>query len=446
MKALAAGFSLLLAAAAYAKPAAKPAEKPVLARQAVVLAANFSGVISPVSAEYLLGALEKADRGGFDALVIELDTPGGLDLSMREIVKGILASRVPVIVYVSPSGGRAASAGVFITMAAHVAAMAPGTNIGAAHPVQLGGIESSAKKEKAGDSVMEAKMTNDASAYLQAIAARRGRNEDWASLVVVKSTSIPSAAAVAQNVVDLEAESVEALLNAIDGRKLKDFPNKPLISKGARIERFPMTRRQKLLATVSDPNIAMILMSLGVSGMLIELYSPGLIVPGIVGAVSLILAFYSFQTLSANFAGVLLIMLGLLLYVLELKITSFGLLAVSGTAAILFGSLMMFKTAGAVGGLAISGTVIASTVGTLACLMVALLYIAKKTMTRPAAIGLDGAAGQKARVTAPLVPLGEVQWRGERWRAESLEGTIPAGADVIIDSAEGLTLKVRRRS
>lgn len=407
-----------------------------------VLSASFSGVISPVSAEYLQAAVHKAAEGNYDALVIELDTPGGLDLSMREIVKALLSSTVPVIVYVSPAGARAASAGVFITMAAHVAAMTPGTNIGAAHPVQLGGPAASEKEKPAKDEVMESKMTNDSRAYLQAIASRRGRSVEWAGLFVAQSTSIASALAVSENVVDFEADSLSVLLARIDGRKLADFKDAPLRTKDAVIERFEMSRRQKLLAAVSDPNIAMVLMSLGVSGMLIELYSPGLILPGIVGAVSLILAFYSFQTLSANFAGVLLMFLGVVLFILELKIVSFGLLALSGTAAILFGAMMLFKETG--GGLAVSWSVIAGTVGSLVVLLSVLLYIAKSALSRKATIGPESVSGQRGTAVSALSPEGQVMWRGELWRARSLEGTVPAGVEVVIESVDGLTLKVRK--
>ena len=419
--------------------AAKPAPPPQ------VMVATYSGVISPAAAEYLEAAVAAAARQRCEALVIELDTPGGLDLSMREIVKAILSATVPVIVYVHPSGARAASAGVFITMAAHVAAMTPGTNIGAAHPVQLGGLPGGGGKDKEKtDTVMEGKVTNDAVAYLQAIASRRGRNAAWAFQGVTQSTSIVSAQAVRDRVVDLEAGSLEELLTAVDGRTLPDFKDRPLRTKGARLERFEMTRRQKLLVAVSDPNIAMILMTLGVSGLLIELYSPGLILPGIVGAVSLIMAFYSFQTLSASFAGVLLIMVGFLLYVLELKVHSYGLLALSATAAVLFGTLMLFRNSG--GGVSVSGTVIATTLGTLVALVAVLLAIATQAMRRRSRVGAEGLLGQKGVAETALSPSGKVSLGGELWKAESLEGDIPAGASVVVEAAEGLTLKVRRRS
>lgn len=374
---------------------------------------------------------------------------------MREIVKAILASEVPVIVYVSPAGARAASAGVFITMAAHVAAMAPGTNIGAAHPVALGGTgglpEIGKEKEKGkdgekaegkGESVMEAKLAQDAGAYLQAIATRRGRNADLAAAMVSRSTSIISGLAVRERIVDLEAASLEALLKAVDGRKLTDFP-KALRTAGASIERLSMSARQRLLAAVCDPNVAMLLMSIGGAGILIELYSPGLILPGVVGAVSLVLAFYSFQTLSASYAGVLLILLGMLFLLLELKITSFGLLALSGAASVLFGSMMLFKDAS--GGIAVSYPAVASSLVTLLVIFTGLLYVGKKALTRKREAGIEDIKGEAAVAATALKPGGAVFWRGELWKALSLEGEIPDGAPVTVEKAEGLTLLVRRR-
>jgi membrane-bound serine protease (ClpP class) len=400
-----------------------------------VLVATYAGVISPVSAEYLTAAISQANEEHYDALIIELDTPGGLDLSMRDIVKAELASKVPVIVYVSPAGARAASAGVFIAMAADVAAMAPGTNIGAAHPIELGKLGSSGEKEEKGgqDAVMEAKVTNDATAYLQSIARKRGRSADWASLVVNKSTSVPSGEAVRLGVVDLEAQSLADLLDkALDGK-----------FKGAGITRFAMTRRQKILAAVVDPNVAMVLMSIGVGGIMIELYSPGLILPGIVGAVSLITAFYSFQTLSANFAGILLMALGLLLFILEFKVHTFGLLTLSGTASILFGALMLFRNSG--GGLEVSMSAVIGTVGIMLAVLFGLFYVVRQALRGRAKAGSEALAGARAEVVKALVPRGTVSLNSELWRAESVEeGEIPAGAPVVVVSCEGLTLKVRR--
>jgi membrane-bound serine protease (ClpP class) len=408
----------------------------------IILVASYSGVINPPSAEFIQGAIDAAAARKSAAVVLELDTPGGLDLSMRDVIKSILASQVPVIVYVSPAGGRAASAGVFITMAAHVAAMAPGTNIGAAHPVELGA--PSSKEKGKTDPVMEAKIENDMGAYLQAIAARRGRNTAWAREVVVKSVSVVSAEAVRLKVVDLEAENLEALLDAVDGRTLSDFPGRPLRTAKAAIERFEMTRRQRLLAAVSDPNIAMVLMTLGVSGLLIELYSPGLILPGLVGAVSLILAFYSFHTLSAVFAGFMLILVGFILFILELKVTSFGLLGLSGTAAVLFGGMMLFRDN--IGGLHVSGGILLGTLGTLLAVMAGLLILVKKVLSRRPLTGAAGLEGSLCTAATPLEPRGTVLLvGGELWRAESLEGPQKAGSELFVESVEGLTLRVRVR-
>lgn len=416
------------AAACHAAQAAPPA----------VLVASYSGVINPPSAEYLRAAIQAAEERKFQAVVLALDTPGGLDLSMREIIKAILSSQVPVLVYVSPAGARAASAGVFITMAAHVAAMAPGTNIGAAHPVQLG---AAAKDKGKADPVMEAKIESDIGAYLQAIAQRRGRNAVWAKQAVVKSVSVVSSEAVRLKIVDLEAESLEALLAAVDGRRLSDFPGRPLRTAKAVIEPFEMTGRQKLLAAVSDPNIAMVLMTLGVSGLLIELYSPGLILPGVVGAVSLILAFYAFHTLSAALAGLMLILVGFILFILELKITSFGLLGLSGTAAVLFGGMMLFQ--GGIGGLRVSLGVLFGALGTILLLMSGLFVLVKSAFSsrRGAAAGLEGSA---CTAETALEPRGTVLVSGELWRAESLDGPHAAGAELIVESAQGLTLKVKK--
>ncbi len=387
-----------------------------------VLAARYNGIITPVAAEYLTSAIEKAERDHADAVVIELDTPGGLDLSMREIVKAELSSTVPVIVYVSPAGARAASAGVFITMAANVAAMAPGTNIGAAHPVELGGSNST---EKPKDSVMQEKIAHDAVAYLQAIAQKRGRNASWAAEVVEKSTSVTSAVAVKEHVVDLEAASLSEVLA---------YAKLP----GASVEKFEMTGRQRALADVSDPNIAMILMSVGVAGIMIELYSPGLILPGIVGAVSLIVAFYSFQTLSANFAGVLLIALGLLFFLLEFKVHTFGLLVLSGMAAFLFGALMLFN--GAPSGIALSRGVLFSTLGTMSAVLIALLTLAKKVMGRKSKTGAEGLIGAKG----VAIDRSRVRVMGELWDTDSNDLT--EGDHVVVAAVDGLTLKVRKQA
>jgi len=407
-----------------------------------VLVAPYEGVISPVSAEFMTQAVERGGREDFDAVVIELDTPGGLDLSMRDIVKSIMNSKVPVIVYVHPTGGRAASAGVFITMAAHVAAMSPGTNIGAAHPVAIGGGGPGGKEEKKGDAVLEEKAVNDAAAYLKSIAQERGRNEAWAFDAVSKSTSIPAVEAVRIGVVDLIAEDLPALLAAVDGRKIPGFDS-VLKTKGASTTRMELTRRQRWLKAISDPNVAMILMSLGAGGLFIELYNPGLILPGVVGAVCLLLAFYSFQTLSASYTGVLLMLAGLAFFILEVKVASYGLLALGGIVAFFFGVLLLFQES--MGGLSVSWTVLISTVGGLAGLTALVSAIVMRAYRRRTATGAEGMKGLSGEALEELDPHGDVRVQGEIWKAESVGGPVKKGSEVVVVSVDGMQLRVRAR-
>jgi membrane-bound serine protease (ClpP class) len=418
--------------------AAKEPDRPAKGPAPRILIAPFSGVISPVAAEFLSGAVDRARLEGFDALVIQLDTPGGLDPSMREIVKAVLGSTVPVVVYVYPTGSRAASAGVFITMAAHVAAMAPGTNIGAAHPVALPGMGGQKEKDKT-DEVMEGKVANDAAAYLKSIALKRGRNAEWAAEAVSKSTSIPATEALSRSVIDLVAADYAELLRAIDGRTLADF-DRPLRTAGALIEREEMTRRQRWLSAISDPNVAMILMSLGAGGLFIELYNPGLILPGIVGAIGLILAFYSFHTLSASYAGVLLILAGMLFFLLEIKVVSYGMLALGGIAATLLGVLMLFQHH-PMGGLAVSWSVILGNIAGLLVLVAALTWFVVRALKKRAVTGTEGMVGAEGECldTAHVLVAGEI------WEAEFIEGPLPKGAPVVVQSVERLKLKVKRK-
>lgn len=404
-----------------------------------VLVASYSGIITPVASEFMRGAVKRAEDEGFDAVVLQLDTPGGLDLSMREIVKSILGARVPVIVYVHPTGGRAASAGVFITMAAHVAAMTPGTNIGAAHPVLLPTMGGKSGKP---DAVMGAKMVNDAAAYLKSIARKRGRNEEWAFEAVSKSTSIPAGEAVALGVVDIVAPDLSTLLREIDGRRLSDF-KQPLKTKGAVTVRMEMTRRQRWLAAISNPNVAMILMSLGAGGLFIELYNPGLILPGVVGAICLILAFYAFETLSASYAGISLFFIGILFLILEVKIASFGLLALGGAIAMFLGALILFDQP--MGGLGVSWSVIGSSIGGLLIITSIVSTIAYRAYKRKSITGMEGMAGETGKAEEALNPEGRVSVHGELWDAESVEGRIKKGDKIVVVSCGGLRLKVRKK-
>ena len=302
-----------------------------------LLVVKVDGIISPASAKFMVHAIERAEAMGAACLVFELDTPGGLDESMRTIIKKIMSSSVPVVVYVAPSGSRAASAGAFITLAAHVAAMAPGTNIGAAHPVTIG------TPEKI-DKIMGKKMVNDAAAYIRSIAEKRGRNAEWAEAAVTESVSISDTEALKRHVVDLVAPSTAALLDALDGREVV-VGEKPVIlkTKGAQIVTIEMGWSDRLLHAITNPNIAYILFMLGLLGLYFELSTPGAILPGVVGAICLILAFFAFQALSVNYAGMLLIILAIVLFIVDVKAATHGALTVGGLVAMTIGSIMLFN-------------------------------------------------------------------------------------------------------
>jgi membrane-bound serine protease (ClpP class) len=405
---------------------AAPADPPVVV-------ATYEGVINPVTAEYLHDALAFAEAERAQALVIKLDTPGGLDTSMRLIIKDITGASLPVIVYVAPSGGRAASAGVFITLAAHIAAMAPGTNIGAAHPVAMGGGEM--------DKTMKEKVENDSVAYIKSIAQQRGRNAVWAEDAVRKSVSITEKEAVEKKIVDLTADDLSSLLTQVDGRTVPlTGGTATLHTKGAAVREFAMGWRLELLKALSDPNIAYVLMTVGTIGLLAEMYNPGAILPGIVGAISLILAFYSFQSLPVNYAGVLLILLGIVLFVLEISVTSYGLLAIGGVISMILGSLMLIKADAPF--LQISWVVIAPVVISTAVFSFFVLGMGVRALRRQPVTGGEGMIGLVGIARTPLAPQGRIQVRGELWDAISQVPLQPGDAAEVI-RLDGLTLHVR---
>ena len=407
-----------------------------------VLVAPYSGVITPAAAEFISEAVENVNGpGGADLLVIALDTPGGLDTSMREIIKNMLASKKPVAVYVSPQGARAASAGVFISMASPLVAMAPGTNIGAAHPVMIGAMPSGLKDKDGGEKdPMEAKVLNDASAYMRSITQKTGRNVDWATNAVNKSVSIPAEEAVRLGVADFIAADVNDFLVKAEGFKAGDFGT--LRCAAPQVEYLRQTRRQKFLATITDPNIAMILMSLGAAGLFIELYNPGLILPGVVGAVSLVMGFYAFQTLSANFAGLALILLGFIFFIAEIKVVSYGLLTVGGALSILLGGLMLFDQP-SMGGISISMSMLLSTIVGLIAVVAALAFIVLKAQLRQVVTGIESLKDKKGLAKTALTPAGKVLVEGELWDAHSVSGDIPSGAEVAVTAVEGFKIRVR---
>ena len=409
---------------------------PALGAGSHVVVATYEGVINPVSAEYLHDALAFAEAGRAQALIVRLDTPGGLDTSMRMIIKDMTNAPLPVVVYVSPSGGRAASAGVFITMAAHVAAMAPGTNIGAAHPVSMGGGEM--------DKTMKEKVENDSVAYIKSIAEQHGRNVKWAEDAVRKSVSVTEKEALDLKIIDVIVEDVPALLATLDGRKVALASGSvTLETKGVEARAFPMGWRLEALKALSDPNIAMLLMTIGTIGILAELYNPGAILPGIVGAISLILAFYSLQSLPINYAGVLLIVLGVVFFVLEIQVTSYGLLTLGGIAAMTLGGLLLVKSDAPF--MQVSLWFLLPTVITAGAILFGMAWMAARTFRKPPVTGAEGMVGAIALARSDLAPRGQVFVRGELWEAVS-ESPIRKGEEAEVKSVDGLTLTVAPRS
>jgi membrane-bound serine protease (ClpP class) len=399
---------------------------------AEVVVAAYEGVINPVAAEYVQDAILTAQERHAHALVLRLDTPGGLDTSMRLIIKDMTGAPVPVIVYVSPSGGRAASAGVFITMAAHVAAMAPGTNIGAAHPVAMGGGEM--------DKTMREKVENDSAAYIKSIAEQRGRNAVWAENAVRKSVSATEKEALKLKVIDLIADDVPALLKSINGRTVT-LTTGPvtLHTDDAALHDYPMSLRLTLIKTLSDPNIAYILMTVGTIGLMAEMYNPGAILPGIVGAISLVLAFYSFQSLPVNYAGLLLMALGILFFVLEATVTSYGLLAIGGVVSMLLGSLMLIKTDAEF--YQLSWGVILPVIGLAAAFSLLIVGMGVSAMRRKPMTGSEGMVGLIGTAKTTLDPRGQLSIHGEIWQAVS-DRPLKPGERAQVIKVEGLTLYV----
>ena len=406
---------------------------PPVRADSFVLLATYDGVINPVAAEYLHDALVDAQENKAEALIIRLNTPGGLDPSMRLIIKDITSASIPVVVYVSPSSGRAASAGVFITMAAHVAAMAPGTNIGAAHPVAIGGGEM--------DKTMKEKVENDSVAYLKSIAEQRGRNVAWAEDAIRKSVSVTEREAVKLKVVDLLAEDMSALLKQLDGRTIP-LQSGPAVlhTAGIAVREFPIELRLELLNALSDPNIAYLLMTIGTIGIMAELYNPGAILPGIVGAISLILAFYSFQSLPVNYAGVLLFLLGIVFFILEATVTSYGLLAIGGVVAMLLGSMMLIKTD--VEFLQLSWSVILPVITLAAAFSLLMVGMGVRAMRRRPATGLEEMVGLVGIVKTALVPQGQLAVHGELWEAIS-DLPLQPGDKAEVIRVDGLRLYVK---
>ena len=404
---------------------------------------DIDGAITPVTARLLSAAVERAQVERAQALVVQLNTPGGLERSMRTMAQTILNAEIPIIVYVAPTGARAASAGVFITMAAHVAAMAPATNIGAAHPVAGGGGDLGKEMSK--------KVANDAAAFARSLAAERGRNVDWAEKAVRSSVSVTEREALKLKVVDLIADNLQDLLAKVDGRTIKTARGTvTLETRNAEVKRIEVGFRDKFLALITDPNIAYILMMVGMLGIFFELQNPGVVLPGVIGGISLILAFFAFQSLPINWAGVLLILFGVALLIAEIKIVSHGVLTIGGIVAMVLGSFMLYEAPEL--GFRVSWTVIIPTVGAMAGLIVWAVSAGLRAMMRPSVTGPEGMVGRLAVARSNLGPAGgpaggpdgQVQVDGEIWRAVADGGAIPAGEKVRVTAVDGLTLRVSR--
>lgn len=390
---------------------------------------KVSGSINPAVADFLKKGINKASADKVACIIIELDTPGGLSESMRDIVMAILASKAPVVVYVAPSGARAASAGVMITIAADIAAMAPGTNIGAAHPVGAGG------KDISGS--MSEKIINDMVAHAKSVATKRGRNADWVEKAVRESVSVTETEALKANVIDIVAKDLDDLISQINGRKIED--KGALSLDNAKITVLKESLRTKILKTISDPNVAYILLMIGLAGLYFELSHPGVILPGVVGGIAIILAFFAFQTIPVNYAGILLIILALIFFIMEMKIASYGLLSIAGITSFLLGSLMLFESNGT--DLRLSWQVLIPTLVLVSGFFVVISGLVFKSHLVKPKTGARGLVGEVGVVKEALMPEGKVFVHGELWRATSKD-PIQKGVKVRVLNVVNLVLEV----
>ncbi len=395
-----------------------------------VIIIELEGPINPGTAMYVTRGLEQAEKQGASLSIIRLDTPGGLGSSMRSIVKAILNCHVPVVVYVGPKGAGAASAGVMITVAGHVAAMAPGTNIGAAHPVTAGGQDI--------QKTMSDKVVNDMASYGRGIAEDKGRNGEWVEKAIRESVSITADEALKKNVIDLVANDIDHLLELIEGREILLPSGKTIIStRGLKRTYYHPGFRDKVLETISNPNIAYILMMIGLAGLYFELAHPGAIFPGVIGGISLILAFFSFQTLPVNYAGLLLIALAIIFFIAEIKVASYGILSIGGLISLVIGSIMLFEDVGVSIKLMMPTILL---VGGFFIVVASLAFRAYRTVPMG---GMEGLIGETGVVEKNIDPEGIIFVHGEYWKAEADE-RLEKGEKVVVEGIEGLTLKVRK--
>jgi membrane-bound serine protease (ClpP class) len=415
--------------------AAVLAASPATARDIHLL--TWEGPITPVAAEYLVAGIEGSADAGAAAVLIRLDTPGGLDTSMRAIIKAELGSPLPVVLWVGPSGSRAASAGAFLTVAAHVAAMAPGTNIGSASPVQMGGAGM--------DSTMARKVGNDAAAYITSIAEQRGRDAESSRLFVTEALNLTAEDALDRGVIDFLAADLAAVLDSLRGRPVVvDTGTVVLPDEALTLVPRDMSARQKLLKILADPNVAYILMMLGIYGLFFELSNPGAFAPGVLGAICLLLALFAFQALPVDYSGALLILLGVVLLILEVKVVSYGVLSVGGVAALVLGSLMLFDSGNPWA--RVSLRVLVPTVAVFAGFLLLCVWLAVRGHRRPVVTGRQAMVGEVGRVVRALGGVGapgKVAVHGEIWNANASE-PLPAGTPVVVLAVEGRTVHVAR--
>ena len=402
-----------------------------------IIVIEVDGVINPVVAEFMANEIYNANKFSEELIVIQMDTPGGLDPSMRKIIKAIQNSKIPVASFISPGGSRAASAGVFIAIASHISAMEPGTKIGAAHPVKLmvGGEGEQAK-------IIEDKVVNDTSTYIRSLAEQRGRNAHWAELSVRKNVSVSAEEAKRLNVIDLLAANLDSLVLALDTREVKLGGNIITLNTAEKNIFFKeMNSRQKILNIIASPNVAYVLMMLGLVGLYLELSNPGLILPGVLGSLSLVLALYAMQMLPINYSGLLLIFIGVILLIAEVSLMSYGLLALSGAISIFLGSIMLIDSEDPT--MQISKIVLYPTLGMTFLVSIGSIYLANKTHQLVTTTGMEGLLGEIGVVKKILNLEGLVLIHGEIWKAES-DTVILVGEKVSVEVVKGLKIKVRK--
>ena len=395
---------------------------------------EVGGAITPVTAKYINDGLSHAEHQDAECLVIELDTPGGLLQATMEIDKAILASSVPVVVYVSPKGGRAASAGVFITYAAHIAAMAPTTNIGSAHPVTMMGKDTS-------ETMME-KVTNDAVAHIKGLAGKHGRNAEWGESAIRESKNITAKEALQLNVINYMADNLYHLLQQIDGKTVAlDHGEKTLHTKDAEIKRSPMNWRYQILDKIADPNLFFILMALAGLGIYFEFSNPGSILPGVIGAICIVLLLFASQVLTINAAGLVFMILGFAFFIIEAYTPVFGILTAGGIIAFILGALMLFKSPD----VQVSFRVLIPTVIFMLIFVSFSLYLAMKTRLTKPRTGSKGLIGEVGEALEKIAPAGKVSVHGEIWKAVS-EEPIKKGETIEVVQVDGLKLTVKKKS